>query len=467
MNNSIKKRLIGHFMLAITIAIVILEFFLFNIIKEYYYNSMGEILANQVEVSAEFYSRYFSSSRIEDVIIDDINIFWQQTTAQVQIVDLQGKILMDSIGSVELGERIQTSDVVKALEGDIGTWIGNVSYDTENVISVSHPLMSDGQVVGVLRFTSSLRETNRTLKNIYMVFISIGIIVILISIAFSIFLANTIVKPLNDVTKIAEKMANGQLKVRSEKRYNDEVGKLSDTLNFMAEELLRNERLKNDFISSVSHELRTPLTSIKGWTITLKTDISNDRELLKDGLNIIEDESDRLAKMVEELLDFSKLLSDRIVMKKEEINIAKSVEIVAKQLKVNADKKNITFDIDIENNLPNIIADENRIKQVLINILDNAFKFTQEGGEVSIYANRKEDNIIIKVMDNGQGIDEEDLPYIKDKFYKGKNTKSHTGLGLSISDNIVKLHGGNLEIDSKINVGTIVTVSLPIEGVAK
>src|SRR5699024_1103361 len=141
---------------AITIAIVILEFFLFNIIKEYYYNSMGEILANQVEVSAQFYSRYFSSSRIEDVIIDDINIFWQQTTAQVQIIDPQGRILMDSIGSVELGERIKTSDVLKALEGDIGTWIGNVSYDTENVISVSHPLMSDGETVGVLRFTSSL-----------------------------------------------------------------------------------------------------------------------------------------------------------------------------------------------------------------------------------------------------------------------------------------------------------------------
>src|SRR5699024_1769565 len=152
------------------------------------------------------------------------------------------------------------------------------------------------------------------------------------------------------------KMANGQLKVRAEKRYDDEVGKLSDTLNFMAKELLRNERLKNDFISSVSHELRTPLTSIKGWTITLKTDVSNDKELLKDRLSKKEDESDRLSEMGEELFDFSKLLSDRIVMEKEEINIAKSVEIVTKQLKVNADKKKIKFNVDIEANLPKIIA---------------------------------------------------------------------------------------------------------------
>lgn len=467
MKNSIKKRLVGNFMLVIIITVLTLDLFLFNVIKDYYYQSIEEILSNQIAFSSEIYSRYFSSDKVEDIIIDDIDIFWKQTTAQVQIIDLEGKVLMDSIGAANLGETVNTVDVLKALKGNVGTWIGNVKYDTESVIAVSHPLVADGEIVGVLRFISSLRETNRVIMNIYKILITIGIVVILISGIVSVFFANTIVKPLKEVTEVAEKMADGQLKVRSKKIYDDEIGKLSDTLNFMAEELIRKEKLKNDFISSVSHELRTPLTSIKGWAITLKTDVSNDRELLKDGLNIIEHESDRLSNMVEELLDFSRFVSGRITIEKEEMSIAESINVIGKQLKPRASDKNINFQIYIEPDLPNIVADENRIKQVLINILDNAFKFTQEGGEVTLNASKEDNNVIIKVKDNGPGIAEDDLPYIKEQFYKGKNAKSHTGLGLSICDEIVKLHGGNLEIKSKLNEGTLVIVSLPIEGVAK
>ncbi|MFS8541902.1 MAG: HAMP domain-containing histidine kinase, partial [Tissierellales bacterium] len=279
------------------------------------------------------------------------------------------------------------------------------------------------------------------------------------------FLANTIVQPLKEITQVAEKMADGQLKVRSVKRYDDEIGKLSDTLNYMAEELVRKEQLKNDFISSISHELRTPLTSIKGWAITLKSDEMRDKKLLMDGLDIIEKESDRLSNMVEDLLDFSRLLSGRITVEKDEINIAESIELISKQLQPRAEDKNIQFHVIYDPNLPQIIADANRIKQVLINLLDNAFKFTQEGGKVTLKAYATKDFLIIEVADNGPGIPEEDIPYIKEKFYKGKNSKSTTGLGLSICDEIVKLHGGQMEIKSKLGEGTVVIVSLPLKGV--
>src|SRR5690606_31743206 len=143
------------------------------------------------------------------------------------------------------------------------------------------------------------------IMNIAKILLLVGFLVVLISGIVSLFLAETIIRPLQEVTKVAEKMADGQLKVRSRKRFDDEIGKLSDTLNFMAEELIKKEQLKNDFISSISHELRTPLTSIKGWAITLNSG-EVDRNLLKDGLNIIEKESDRLSDLVEELLDFSR-----------------------------------------------------------------------------------------------------------------------------------------------------------------
>lgn len=465
MKSSIKKRLTGNFMIVILITVIILEFFLFNAIKKYYYKSIEEILSNQVSFSAEYYSRYFSANPLEELVIDDVDVFWNQTSAQVQILDSDGNVLMDSIGAIHSDKAIQTTDVITALKGKLGTWMGNVDYDTEPVIAVSHPLMIEGEVVGVLRFISSLREANSIIKNIYKMLIFIGIAVIAISGIVSLFLANTIVQPLKEITQVAEKMADGQLKVRSVKRYDDEIGKLSDTLNYMAEELVRKEQLKNDFISSISHELRTPLTSIKGWAITLKSDEMRDKKLLMDGLDIIEKESDRLSSMVEDLLDFSRLLSGRITVEKDKINIVESIELISKQLQPRAEDKNIQFDVIYDPNLPQIIADANRIKQVLINLLDNAFKFTQEGGKVTLKAYATKDFLIIEVADNGPGIPEDDIPYIKEKFYKGKNSKSTTGLGLSICDEIVKLHGGQMEIKSKLGEGTVVIVSLPLKGV--
>lgn len=465
MRTSIKKRLVGNFMLVIIMTVLILEVFLINAVKQYYYKGIEEILSNQIILSTDFYSRYFSSNRLEDIIIDDIDVFWRQTKAQVQILDLNGKVLMDSIGASHSFQTISTNDVTKALEGDKGTWIGNVDYDTSSVMAVSYPLVVEGETVGVLRFISSLRNVNKIIRNIAEVLMIVGVMVILISGGLSILLANTIIQPLREVTTVAEKMAAGQLKIRSKKRFDDELGKLSDTLNYMAEELIKKEQLKTDFISSISHELRTPLTSIKGWAITLKSDKSNDQQLLIDGLDIIEKESDRLSNMVEELLDFSRFVSGRITLNKDEMDIADSIEQIEKQFRFRAQDKDIQYETYYDSNIPHIIADENRIKQVLINLLDNAFKFTPEGGKVILSAKVKGEDVLIEIEDNGCGICEDDLPYIKEKFYKGKNSKSNSGLGLSICDEIIKLHGGSMEIESELNQGTKVIVSIPIKGV--
>lgn len=460
MKKSIRTRLVGNFMLVIFITVVILEIFLINAVKHYYYESVEALLSNQIMFSSDFYSRYFSSTSIEDLIIDDVDVFWQQTDAEVQILDLKGNILMDSIG-VSFPNVVMSDDVAKSLKGEKGTWIGNVDYDTSPVMAVSYPLMSEGKIIGIIRFITSLRETNRTIKSIAIIFIWIGVIVIFISGLVSVFLANTIVRPLKEVTYVAQKMASGQLKVRSEKKFDDEIGKLSDTLNFMAEELIKKEELKNDFISSISHELRTPLTSIKGWAITLKSE-ELDNPLIKDGLDIIEKESDRLTSMVEELLDFSRFVSGRIKLNKEEIDIGKIMSQITKQLTPRASLKDINIELHINEELPHIIGDENRIKQVFINLIDNSLKFTPEGGKIIFSGKSKDNMILICVEDNGCGIPKEDSPYVMEKFYKGKNAKSHSGLGLSISDEIVKLHGGYIKIESEVDVGTKVSVFLPV-----
>jgi len=329
-------------------------------------------------------------------------------------------------------------------------------------MAISYPLKSGEDIVGVLRFITSLREINQDINSTAILFVGFGVVVILISAFVSVLLAETIVDPLKSVTEAAEKMAKGDFKTRSIKKYDDEIGKLSDTLNYMAEEIIKKDELKNDFISSVSHELRTPLTSIKGWAITLKHSY-DDEEILTDGLDIIEKESDRLSNMVEELLDFSKFVSGKTTLVKENININNIVDHIRKQLTPRAIRDNIDFKVFVEDDMPITYSDGNRLKQVFINILDNAFKFTPTGGSITLTANYEDNNFIFNIKDTGYGIAEEDLPKIKEKFYKGKTGESQSGIGLSICDEIIRLMNGTFEIISERNIGTEIIISIPIE----
>lgn len=458
---SIKKRLVSSFLYIIIITVVILEILIINIVRENYYKNLEDNMYNQIRISSDLYLRYFSDTSLLENVLNNVDTFWKQTTAQVQIIDTSGNVLMDSIGLPPINLS-QMEDVKKALDGQKGKWVGSVNYDNERVMTIAYPLKSGSNIVGALRFTSSLREVNREINEIAVVFIGIGLIVILISGIMSVFLSNTIVEPLKEVTLVAEKMAGGDYKIKSSKRYDDEVGKLSDTLNYMAEEILKEDQLKNEFISSISHELRTPLTSIKGWAVTLKNKDISSTNMLFDGLDIIEKESDRLTAMVEELLDFSNFTSGKITLKRERVNIIDVILQIKTQLTPKAEREDINFRVELNENIPFIFSDENRLKQVFINILDNAFKFTPSQGSVTLTLDMIENSLVIKVIDTGCGISPEELPRVKEKFFKGKSSKSQNGIGLSICDEIIKLMNGTFEIKSEVDKGTEVVIILPL-----
>lgn len=459
--SSIRGKLTRSYVAIITISTIILVFILIGFIKLYFYNNLQETLIGQLKTSAEFYNRYFSSSSLEENVLSDVDVFWKQTSAQVQIIDTEGNILMDSIG-VKSDERLDTTDYKKALKGEYAVYIGGVDYNGGKVMSVSYPLKSDEKIQGILRFTTSLEEINKNIGQIMALLLFIGVIVVVISTLISLFLSRFIVEPIKELTCVAEKMAKGNLKDRSTIDSEDEIGKLSSTINYMADEIEKKEKLKNEFICSVSHELRTPLTSIKGWSIVLNTE-NIDEESLKDGLTIIEKESDRLSLMVEELLDFSKFVSGKIILKKEECNVELLSQYLHIHLKPRAERENINFKITCESNLPKIVVDKDRIKQVCLNILDNAFKFNHRGGYVYLNIFKENNNVIFKFQDNGSGISREDLPKVKEKFYKGQNSKSQNGIGLSICDEIIKLHKGQFIIESELNKGTNIYVILSVE----
>lgn len=458
---SIRSRLVMSFLFIIVFTVFILEMFLISSIRNNYYKNLEDTLINQLQTSADLYDRYFSDATLHENVLNNVDTFWKQVTAQVEIIDMEGEIILDSLGAAD-GSVTEMDDVRTALQGQKGIWIGRVPYDTEKVMAAACPIIAAKKQVGVLRFVASLREINQEIRNVACRYMFLGGLVILFSGLVSIVLANTITGPLKQVTIAAREMAKGNFKVECKPKSKDEIGKLSAALNYLASEILEKDRLKNDFISSVSHELRTPLTSIKGWAVTLKQGYENN-ELLQDGLDIIEKESDRLTGMVAELLDFSRFVSGKITLKKEKVNIAGLLEHLRMQLTPRALREEIDFQVRYDGNNQFVFIDADRLKQVFINLLDNAFKFTASGGQVCLTAAADEQRYCFYIEDSGCGIPAEELPKVKEKFYKGKSSQAQSGLGLSISDEIINLMGGRMVIKSKVGHGTCITITLPLE----
>lgn len=462
---SIKSRLIQSFLLVVSLTIIIVSAMFLIFITRYYYQGTEDILKNQVETAANFYDKYLYDNSLETNVNKDKDIFWQQTDAQVQIYNDKGVLLMDSEGVDKHSTEIPI-DVKKALSNDIGEWVGHVDYSKDKVMAISYPLTSKGKIVGVVRYITSLQVVNEFILKFVLVFIVIGFSVLIIGIGMSYFLANSIVNPLKTLTETSEEIAKGNLNVKNKIETEDEIGQLAYTLNFMAEELKKREQLKNDFISSISHELRTPLTSIKGWAITLNNE-NTDKEMLGVGFDIIEKEADRLSKMVEELLDFSKFVSGRIVIKEEEIDMIKFMNYLKSYMSPRGERENKEFIVTAPEEEVAIIGDWDRLNQVFINLIDNAFKFTDENGTVGVELINDKDHVVVAVKDTGCGISKEELPKVKEKFFKGKNSKSQNGIGLSICDEIVKLHKGAFNIESELNVGTTISIILPKERIGE
>lgn len=447
--------------MVILITVIIVEGFLITATKKYCFTSLESNLSNEIKLSSSFYNTYLSSASVKENVANNVDVFYENITAEVQIIDLKGFVIMDSLGVIPT-EIVSGKDFKTALDGKIGSMIDRQKYENEGVMTVAYPLLYNGEINGALRFVTSLKKIDEDVYKISQFFLVIGVIVIILSGIVSVFISGIITKPIKKIMIGTQKMASGDFNEKINISSEDELGQLAKTLNYMTEEILKSERLKNEFIASVSHELRTPLTSIKGWSIILNSSELEDEEELKEGLEIIEQESDRLTFLVEDLLDFSKLSSGKVSIKKDYIDLKDLLMNIKIQTMPRSLKENVKLTLDLNEELPKVLADRNRLKQVLLNILDNSFKFTPNGGNINITVKLESNEVIIQIIDTGCGIEKEELPKVKEKFFKGKNANSKNGIGLSICDEIIKLHQGRLLINSVVGEGTQVCIILPI-----
>ncbi len=454
-------RIMGLFLTILVFGTIIFEVFYVRSLYDAYYDNVSGTLLSQARYDGELFLSYVSDNDINTVVLENKNQFYRSSNLQVQILNNSGIVLSDNQGTSLPGTQLKTSDILSAQKNYPGLYVGPVSYSNETVMSLSYPLRNQTDQVGILRLTTSLKEINHRIQERILLSLAFCLFVIASAGVLSFLMSRSIVHPIRNLTDVALKFSDGYYQERADETSRGEIGELARTMNQMSDNIQEKENLKNEFISSVSHELRTPLTSIKGWAITLQSE-GIKPELVNDGLKIIEKESERLGAMVEELLDFSRFSAGRLKMEMKNFNLIKVANHILIQMRPRVEEKKLHLNYNYDQPELMIRADEGRIKQVLLNLLDNAIKFTNEDGTIYLNISTTPGFVRVSVTDTGIGISENEIGLVTEKFWKGSSSQSHSGLGLSISEEIVKAHGGTLSIKSKLGAGTSVSITLPI-----
>ncbi len=464
----ITKRWLFNSFSLILITLIVIVLVMAVSVRSYYYNSARSFIEYRARANSLDLEKFASDSSVdfEESVFDMIQSFSDKSKVEIMALDSNGKVVVSSSG-FGIGETLDMPDfeTAKISEEKMGEYRGH--GENGNILAITYlaPTVSDN--LYAIRYVTSLSQIDSQLLIITVAIVLAGACVLLLVIWSSSYFLNSIVTPVGEIGNTAKKIAEGDFESRLTKKNDDEIGELCDAINNMAGELGATEKMKNDFISSVSHELRTPLTAIKGWSETIMSS-PDDREITEKGMRVITAEAERLSSMVEELLDFSRMQSGRLTIVYNKMDVFAELEDAVLMYTQKAKRENIELEFNEPAEFaPTIMGDKNRIKQVFVNIIDNAIKYSDAGDKVTVDGYYDDENIFIAVADTGCGIKKSDLPKIKTKFYKANYTRRGSGIGLALADEIVKMHGGTLSIDSEENVGTTVEIKLPINNKSK
>lgn len=463
MRRGITRRWTTNVLAGIVLLLILVEIVAIAAVRYYYYQNVENALELRARQAYNTFSLYVSSPTFdfETGAWDFVEAFRDKEKMELQVINAAGEAVVSSSGFVPQEQTMPDYELAKTAEDQMGVWHGRTA-DGESVMAMS-VVIRDGQqnVLGSVRYIVSLELVNRQLLIFSVLMLLFGLAIVFFVMLSSTYFVNTIVSPVAEIGRAARRIALGDYDFRIEKKYDDEIGDLCDTINYMAGEISAAEQMKNDFISSVSHELRTPLTAIKGWSETLREGGAGDAEMTAKGLEVISDEAERLSGIVEELLDFSRMQSGHISMQFTRMDLLAELEEAVVMFRDRAKREGIELIYVEAAELPPIVGDRDRLKQVFINIIDNAIKYSNPGGRVWVEAADMGAHVQVVISDSGVGIAKADLPNVKNKFYKANRTRPGSGIGLALADEIVRRHKGKLEIESEEGVGTTVTITLP------
>ena len=430
----------------------------------YYYSNLEADLYRRAEETTDFFADYLNQNYNEyyQSCITYAQTFEDRNDLELQFINAQGRLVVSSYGHWA-GDSPATTDISDAISTR-GTshYVGMDPATGERIIAVSSPMIySNGEVIGVLRYVTATRIMDVQILQIAGLATLAFLVIMAAILLSSSYFIRSILVPVAEITEKAKRIANGSYGAQIKTKYNDEIGELAQTINEMSVKINQNEKMQAEFISSLSHELRTPLTAITGWSETLLTDDGLD-EQTKRGMNIILRESNRLTEMVVELLDFTRIQDGRFTLNVERTDIRGEFEDTVYMYGSRLSQDGITLDyLDNEDDIPEIDCDPKRMRQVFLNILDNAAKHGGEGKRIEASIHDEDGEVVVRIRDFGPGIPADELPLVKKKFYKGSSKVRGSGIGLAVCDEIVQFHGGTLDLENAPGGGTLVTVRLP------
>ena len=430
----------------------------------YYYTTMDSDLNYRARTTADFFADYINQSYNEyyQSCITYANTFDDRNTLELQFINAQGQIVASSYGQWT-GRSPETPDIEDAMTTrGPAPYLGKDPTTGERIMAVSSPMIySNGEVIGVLRYVTSTAKVDRQIVKVGLITLAVCVAIITIVLINSDYYIRSVLVPVMEITEKAKKIAGGSYGVQIQTRYDDELGALAETINEMSSQINRNEKMQTEFISSLSHELRTPLTAINGWSETILASDALDPETSR-GMRIISREAKRLTEMVVDLLDFTRIQDGRMTLNVETADIRSEFEDTVYMYGSRLKEDGITLEyIDNDDDIPEIPCDPKRLRQVFLNVMDNAAKHGGDGKQIDTSIHSEGGMVVVRIRDYGPGIPEDEIPLVKKKFYKGSSKARGSGIGLAVCDEIIEMHGGTLTLENAQGGGTLVTIRLP------
>lgn len=431
----------------------------------YQYSGVEADMRYRARTTTEFFADYLNLNYNDyyQSCITYAKTFDDRDNIELQFINKQGALVASSYGEWA-GTAPTTTEISDAVSSrGICAYRGADPATGERIMAVSSPMIySNGEVIGVLRYVTSTKLLDRQIAAVGTLAAAVLLVIIVVVILTGGYFIRSILVPITEVTEKTEKIAGGYYGAQIHKTFDDEIGNLVDAINELSNKISQNERMQSEFISSLSHELRTPLTAINGWGETLLASDTLDAETRR-GMQIIARESKRLTQMVMELLDLTKLQNGQMTLNVQTADLRAAFEDTVYMYGSRLRKEGIALEcLENDEEIPEIPCDPERMKQVFLNILDNAAKHGGEGKRIEAGMTFENEQVVVRIRDFGPGIPEDEIPLVKKKFYKGSSKARGTGIGLAVCDEIVTMHGGNLILENAPGGGTLVTICLPL-----
>jgi len=387
------------------------------------------------------------------------------------VLNKSGIVQIDSF-SILNGQKLDHKEISDVLLGPLDTSYGFHKIDNGMgepfyAVYYTSAIVSGSETIGAVLYAAEIQDvvdlTREFVSIVFLIVAGASFLVLIISVAFS----GYITRPINELKSVALSISQGNLHQRIKVSGRNEMAALADTFNTMSEKLENMDRKRSEFVSNASHELKTPLSSMKILIESLLYQDGVDEKIYKEFLGDINNEIDRLADVISGLLTLAKTDKETEALKIEKILLSELVNKTVNALKPIAHEKDVTLTYTVSNDLE-VSCDAVKVMQAVMNLIDNAIKYTEKGGHVWVTLQKSGTNAAVIVKDDGCGIPEKDLPHLFDRFYRVDKARARetggSGLGLYITRTIALLHGGRIDVQSEEGVGSVFTLYLPIKG---